>query len=186
MEKTVLEKMNIFLVKKDPKPFLVTKESLYEFFKILKEIGLSLYIYEDVWQPFENKEIKGIQEDFNVSLYRFLNNPMHREILEEAKEKNINKIFSFLEAIHIVRRLVLSSEFIEPCKHIIIYIKIDNKLYALHTFIFDPCERMFVSKKYRLLKVQLTIPSGKSMIMYLQKVSMTRPFVKNEGVIFNP
>jgi hypothetical protein len=121
--------------------FTITENSVKN---LLKEVltreaekgNLGPYIDNDIWGWFKNESIQFFG-NFSFTVYRFLSNLTHGQILEEAEKTGVKKIYTWLEAFLVVKEAVLKGEVDQKGTGIIVYFEIKNKLYRFHAYRFD-------------------------------------------------
>ncbi len=92
----------------------------------------------DIWGWFSGKVMPGFQK-FITTVYRFIKNLTHRQILEEAERTEVKKIYTYLEALSVIREAILSGEVDEKGKGIIAYFQVEgiNKQYRFDAYRHD-------------------------------------------------
>lgn len=130
----LFEKSKVLVISKNPESFTIDENSVNEFLKkvVKREISLknpTPFIDKDLWRYFSSKIVSGILKNFTTVIYRFLSNLTHRQILEEAENTGIKKVYSYLEGLSIIRAVILAGEVDEKGKGCIVYInfKVDDK-----------------------------------------------------------
>lgn len=140
----LFEKTNTIKVEKNPKSFTVKENSVKDFLKpvIKREKELKNpdpSIDNDLWNYFSGKTIHGFTEDLVSTIYRFLVNLTHRQILEEAENTGVKKVYSYLEGLSIIRQAILDGEVDKKGTGILVYFKVEgiDTLYRFNAFRLD-------------------------------------------------
>lgn len=126
----------------NPHPFFeVSKNSVMNFLEpvIKREKDLKnpdISFEDDIWKWFDGKTVNAIALNFYVAVYRFIKNLTHHQILDEAEKIGVKKVFSYLEALSILREAILSGEVDKKGTGIIIHFKIEGNdtLYRFSAF----------------------------------------------------
>jgi len=127
----IFEKTNVIKVAKNPNSFKIKESSIRDFIRpiIKREEELKNpepSIDNDLWNYFSGKTVPGISEDFSSTIYRFLSRLTHEQILEEAENTGIKKVYSFLEGFSIIREAILAGEVDKRVTGIICYFKVEG------------------------------------------------------------
>lgn len=91
-----------------------TEKNIHDFFAYVikkeeKKGNRGIYIDSNVYKLFREKEL-GFFKLFKVTIYRFKQKIDHESILKEAEKNNIKKIYSYVEALAIIREVLLQGE----------------------------------------------------------------------------
>ena len=127
----LFQKTNIINVVKILEPFTIGKDSVINFLESVIEREKKLknpepYIYNDLWNYFNGKTISGFVEDITSTVYRLLVNLTHKQILEEAENTGIKKVYTYLEGISIIRQAILNGEVDKKGTGIVVYFKVEG------------------------------------------------------------
>jgi hypothetical protein len=127
----LFQKTNYVNIKKNPTSFTVGEKSVMNFLKqvIKREKDLKNpdpFIDNDLWNYFEGKTISGILEDFISVIYRFTVNLTHNQILDEAENTGIKKIYTYLEGLSIIQQSILNGEVDKKGAGIVVYFKVEG------------------------------------------------------------
>lgn len=140
----LFQKTNTINVAKNPKSFTVKENFVKDFLKsvIKREKELKNpdpYVDNDLWGYFKNKTIPGFTEDLVSTIYRFLVNLTHRQILDEAENTGIKKVYTYLEGLSIIRQAILDGEVDKKGTGIFVYFKVEgiDTLYRFNAFRYD-------------------------------------------------
>lgn len=131
---TLFQKTKTLIVPKNPDSFTISEETVMTFLKPVLEREAKLKniipsIDNDIWRWFLGKIVPGFLKRFVVVIYRFLKNITHQQILDEAERMKIKKIYTWLEALSIIRTSILAGEVDKNGTGIIVYFnfKVDDK-----------------------------------------------------------
>ncbi|MCX6753892.1 MAG: hypothetical protein NTV03_02460 [Candidatus Nomurabacteria bacterium] len=127
----LFQKTNTIKVAKNPKSFTVKENSVRDFLKpvIKREKELKNpdpYVDNDLWNYFKDKTIPGFIEDLVSIIYRFLVNLTHGQILDEAENTGIKKVYTYLEGLSIIRQAILDGEVDKKGTGIFVYFKVEG------------------------------------------------------------
>lgn len=127
----LFQKTNTIKIEKNPKSFTVKENSVRDFLKsvIKREKELKNpdpYIDNDLWNYFNGKTILGFNEDLVSTIYRFLVNLTHGQILDEAENTGIKKVYTYLEGLSIIRQAILDGEVDQKGTGILVYFKVEG------------------------------------------------------------
>lgn len=135
----VFKKTTVVNVAKNPKSFKIQEKSVMNFLELVikreKELkNPTPYVDNDIWKYFKDQVIPGFVKDFSSVICRFLENLTHKQILDEAENLGIKKVYSFLEALSVIRQAILNGEVDEKGKGIVVYFEIkgNNSLYRFN------------------------------------------------------
>lgn len=111
----IFQKTNIIKVSRDLKQFIVNKESILDLFLGViekeEEFGHSEPAFDRwLWKSFKNKTSSSIVDDFEVPIYRLNLKSNHQEILDEIRKIEVKKIFTYREALNVLRSAILAGE----------------------------------------------------------------------------
>ncbi len=125
------QKTNVIKITKNPEVFIVGRNSVMDFLEPVIEREKELknsepYIDNCLWNYFNNKMIPGFIEDMSSTIYRFLVNLTHKQILDEAKNTGIKKVYTYLEGLSIIRQAILNGEVDKKENNIIVYFKVEG------------------------------------------------------------
>ena len=142
-ESKLFQKTNTISISENPEPFTINGDAVMVFLGLIIEREAKLKnpdpsIDSDIWGYFKNKTVLGFK-GFTTTVYRFLSNLNHRQILEEAENTGIKKIYTFLEGLSIIRKVILSGGVDKKGTGIIVYFKIEGNdtLCRFHAFRHD-------------------------------------------------
>ena len=130
-------------ISRSPKNFIINKDSVMEKLQsiMIKEAekGNPIpFIDSDIWNYFIDQTVPGVMRKITTVVYRFLSQLSHQQILEEAENLGIKRIYSYLEALHIIRKIIFLGEVDQKGTGIFVYFnfKIDEKdvLYRFNAF----------------------------------------------------
>ena len=140
MQSDFLEKTKIFSIEKNPESFVINEDSVKKFFISILEReeklkNLTPHIDDHIWKWF-SITVPGIVENFETAIFRFKKDLTHSQILEEAEDIGVKKIYSYLEALSIIREAILFREVDEKGKGILVYFQIEGNetLYRFYVF----------------------------------------------------
>ena len=140
----LFQRTKTFTISKNPESFTIDEDSVKEFLKkiIKREMNLknpTPFIDNDLWRYFNGKTVSGILKNFTTTIYRFLSNLTHQQILEEAETTGIKKVHSYLEGLSIICKVILSGEVDTKGTGIIVYFKVDgiDTLYRFYAYRVD-------------------------------------------------
>lgn len=135
------QKTNVIKIEKNAKSFTVKENSVKDFLKIVIKREKELknpepYVDNDLWNYFNGKTILGFTEDLVSTIYRFLVNLTHKQILDEAESTGIKKVYTYLEGLSIIRQAILDDEVDKKGTGIIVYFKVEgiDSLYRFRAF----------------------------------------------------
>ncbi|MES2930467.1 MAG: hypothetical protein V4665_01650 [Patescibacteria group bacterium] len=128
--------------KSRPEEFIISKESVEEdFFQPIREREASAgnivpWLDEDIWKFWKGKKVPGFLVDIIFSIYRFLKNLTHRQILEEGEKQEIKKIYSYAQAKEIIRTAIWAGDVDQKNTGVFAYFKVDagGPLYRFSAF----------------------------------------------------
>lgn len=128
---SLFQKTTAIIISKNPKDFTINKDSVMKFFQSVmakedEKGNPTSFIDNDIWNYFLNKTVPGVLRKFTTTVYRFLQNLTHEKILKEADSLGIKKIYSYLEALSIIRKAILLGEVDKKGTGIIVYFKIEG------------------------------------------------------------
>ena len=139
----LFQKTTTVTIQKSPKDFIINEDSVMEKLQSIMtreaEKGNPVpSIDNDIWNYFDNQTVPGVIRGITTVVYRFLSQLSHQRILEEAENLGIKRIYSYLEALHIIRKVILLGEVDQKGTGVIVYFsfKIDGKdaLYRFDAF----------------------------------------------------
>lgn len=120
--------------------FTVSENSVKDLLKKVFERELKIkkptpYVDNNIWSWFLGKIIPGFK-NFSSTIYRFLQNLTHRQILAEAEKTGVKKIYSYFEALSVICEVVLNGEVDEKGKGIMVYFQVEgiNKQYRFRAY----------------------------------------------------
>lgn len=127
----LFQKTNTIKVEKNLESFTVKENSVKDFLKTVIKREKELknpepYIDNDLWNYFNGKTIPGFIEDLVSTIYRFLVNLTHGQILEEAESTGIKKVYTYLEGLSIIRQAILDGEVDKRGTGILVYFKVEG------------------------------------------------------------
>lgn len=135
----VFRKTNVVNVAKNSKSFKVNEKSVMNFLEsvIKREKELknpNPCIDNDLWSYFNDKLIPGFLKDFSSTIYRFIVDLTHKQILNESENLGIKKVYSYIEALSVICQAILNGEVDERGIGIISYFKVEgiDRLYRLN------------------------------------------------------
>ena len=121
--------------------FHVNKNSVMNFLEpvIAREKDLKnpdISFDNDIWNWFDGEIVNAIVLNLYVAVYRFIKNLTNRQILDEADRVRVKKVYSYLEALSIIREAILSGEVDKKGTGVIVYFNITGKdtLYRFDAF----------------------------------------------------
>ena len=136
--------------------FSVSKENIFNFWKPVfgreKEKGSTeFWIDQNTWRWFEGQTFSA-SGSFDFALYRFKNNILQGDILKEGELKNIKHIYTYSQALCIIREVILLGQLDVICNGVLCYFKIENNetLYRLKTW-RDPVQQLKIDVREVLL-----------------------------------
>lgn len=142
-ESKLFQKTNTISISENLKPFTVSGDAVMVFFGLILEREAKLKnpnpsIDSDIWGYFKNKTIPGFKS-FTTTVYRFLSNLNHGQILQEAENTGIKKIYTFFEGLSIIQKAILSGEIDKRGTGIIVYFNVEGigALYRFGAYRFD-------------------------------------------------
>ncbi len=134
---TLFQKTKTFIIPKNPDSFTtftISEETVMTFLKPVLEREAKLKniipgIDNDIWRWFLGKAVPGILKRFVVAVYRFIKTLTHQQILDEAERTKIKKVYTWFEALFIIRTVILAGEVDKKGKGCIVYFtfKVDDK-----------------------------------------------------------
>lgn len=139
----LFQKTTTITILRSPKDFTINRDSVMKFFQSVmtreaEKGNPAPSIDNDIWNYFLNQTVPGIMRKITTVVYRFLSQLSHLQILEEAENLGIKRIHSYLEALHIIRKVILLGEVDQKGTGVIVYFnfKIDGKddLYRFRAF----------------------------------------------------
>jgi hypothetical protein len=130
----LFQKTKTFIIPKNPDSFTISEETVMTFLKPVLEREAKLKniipgIDNDIWRWFLGKAVPGILKRFVVAVYRFIKTLTHQQILDEAESTKIKKVYTWFEALFIIRTVILAGEVNKKGKGCIVYFtfKVDDK-----------------------------------------------------------
>ena len=137
------KKTKTFSIEKNPEPFTISEDSVKQFLISIFERAEKLKtpppdIDHDLWKWF-NMTVPGIAENFETIIFSFKKDLTHSQILKEAENTGVKKIYSYLEALSIILEAVFLGELDEYEKQLLVYFQIKGKkmLYCFSVFCCD-------------------------------------------------
>lgn len=119
---------------RSPRDFTINKDSVMKFLQSVmtretERGNPTPSIDNDIWDYFLNQTVPGVLRKITTVVYRFLSKLSHGQILEEAENLGIKRIYSYLEAFHIIRKVILLGEVDKKGTGVFVYFnfKIDGK-----------------------------------------------------------
>jgi len=125
----LFQKTTTIKIAKNPKSFTVKENSIKNFLKLVIKREKELknpkpYIDKDLWDYFYGETIPGFTKDLATTIYRFLVNLTHKQILDEAENTGIKKVYTYLEGLSIIRQVILDGEVDEKGTGVVVYFKV--------------------------------------------------------------
>lgn len=128
-----------------PHFFQIRETSVMEFFEpvIKREKHLKnpvISFDKDIWNLFSRESVNVIFSLFYVAIYRFVEGLTHQQIFDEAEKMEIKKtVYSYLEALSIIREAILSGEVDKKKTGVVTYFRITGKntLYRFNASRYD-------------------------------------------------
>lgn len=132
----VFKKTTVVNITKSPKTFEIQEKSVMNFLEPIikreKELKNPTPIIDrDFWIYFNNCISLGFVKDFSSTIYKFIVNLTHRQIIEEADNLGIKKVYSYLEALSVIRQAILNGEVDKKEARIIVFFKKNDTLFRI-------------------------------------------------------
>lgn len=162
----ILRKSHPLLDLAPQKSFIVTKESIEQFFQLVRRGELEKgnpepVIDSEIWESILlNVELQD-EESIKMQLYSFLRQSIsYHDLLKEGKKQGVGKIYSCLGALVIARQVVLEG-FADGVSGTVIFYKIDKSpVYSTGTMFCLCLQRPFPNKQL-FIKMKLYNASKK-------------------------
>ncbi len=140
----LFQKTKTLTIPKSPELFTVSEDTVMTFLKSVLEREARLknvvpFIDKDLWNYFNGKTVLDIPKGFITVVYRFIPNLTHKQILEEAENTGIKKVYSYLEGLSIICKVILFGEVDIKGTGVIVYFKVDgvDTLYRFRAYRID-------------------------------------------------
>lgn len=142
----LFQKTTVVTIPRSPKDFVINEDSVTKSLQSImtreaEKGNPTPSIDNDIWNYFLDQTVPGVLRKITTVVYRFLSMLSHQQILEEAENLGIKRIYSYMEALHIIRKVILIGEVDQKGTGVIVYfnLKIDGKdvLYRFYAYRSD-------------------------------------------------